>query len=84
MFGTLDDARAEAIRYTGELLRNEKETLAEGHDLRVDIADEAGNVLFSVCADAPRAGRADVLRSGEGTHKLRPVRPERVRGSTNS
>ena len=49
MFDSLDDARAEAIRYTGELLRSETETLAGGHDLRVDVADETGKVLFSVC-----------------------------------
>ena len=49
MFDTLADARLEAVRYAGEILRSEAETLAQGHDLRVDVADGRGNILFSVC-----------------------------------
>lgn len=47
-YASLHDARAEAVRYAGQLLLGETETLVAGHDLRVDVTDENNEVLFSV------------------------------------
>lgn len=48
----LDQARAEAIKFTGELLVHHSQDIWEGQDLRVEVFDEARLPLFAVTVSA--------------------------------
>ena len=51
-FATLDQARNQAIRFTGELLQRHADMIWEGHDLRVEVSDGARTPLFAVVTSA--------------------------------
>lgn len=48
------DAREEAIRFLGEVLKHEPERLVDGR-LRVDVSDDARTRLFTACATIEQA-----------------------------
>ena len=48
----LDAARAEAIKFTGELLLHHSQVIWEGEDLRVEVFDQARLALFVVAVSA--------------------------------
>jgi len=47
-FGALADARAAAVRFAADVMRDEVETLLRGEDWRVELVDAEGGLLFSV------------------------------------
>ncbi|HEV2818193.1 MAG TPA: hypothetical protein VGW40_13355 [Allosphingosinicella sp.] len=49
---TLDEARLQAIRFAGELLRYHADAIWEGHDLRVEVSNGARTPLFLVAVSA--------------------------------
>jgi hypothetical protein len=52
------EARKEAIRFLGSILGDEPDLLWDGRDFRVEVTNEAGDLLFTVIAlavDAPAA-----------------------------
>ena len=49
---TLDQARTQAIRFTGELLKFHSDWIWEGHDLRVQVSNDTGTPLFDVVTRA--------------------------------
>ena len=51
-FGSLDLARKQAVRYAGELLRDNADTIWYGHDLRVELFDEDRLPVFAVVTSA--------------------------------
>lgn len=53
-------ARKQAIRYAGEVMRDEPQVLWDDHDFRVEVMNEAEDLLFTVVMisiDAPASGR---------------------------
>ena len=48
----LDEARAQAIKFTGELLVHHSQDIWEGCDLRVEVFDEGRFPLFAVTVSA--------------------------------
>lgn len=53
-------ARKQAIRFAGAILDSEPEVLWDGRDFRVEVTDEAGQLLFTVitlAVDAPASER---------------------------
>lgn len=61
----LDDqssARAEAIRFLGDCMREAPNVLGQGRDFRVEVTDGTDMLLFTIIAlaiDAPASGRPD-------------------------
>lgn len=58
---SMDDARLEAVRYAGEVLRDHPILIWKGEDFRVEVTDENQLVLFTVLVvgiDAPAGGRS--------------------------
>jgi hypothetical protein len=47
-FSTLADARAAAVRFAADVLRDEAEALLRGEDWRVELVDAERGLLFSV------------------------------------
>jgi hypothetical protein len=47
-FTSLDDARVEASRRSGELLREHADQLWVDQDWQMDVTDERGLILFSI------------------------------------
>ena len=43
-----EEARLEAVRYSGEIFRDEARRIASGDEWRMEITDEAGLVLFRI------------------------------------
>ena len=61
-FDCADDgaARKQAIRYAGEVMRDEPQVLWDGRDFRVEVMNEAEDLLFTVVMisiDAPASGQ---------------------------
>ena len=55
-------ARKEAIRFAGAVINHEPDVLWDGRDFRVEVTDEAGNLLFTVitlAVDAPASDRTE-------------------------
>jgi hypothetical protein len=55
---TFSDARIEAVRFAGELLREKPQLVWMGEEVRVEVTDEERLLLFTVIAagvDAPAA-----------------------------
>jgi hypothetical protein len=55
---TLGDARLEAARYIGEVIRDKPDLVWAGEEVRVEVTDEHQLVLFTIVAfgvDAPAA-----------------------------
>ena len=53
---TLGDARIEAARYLGEVIRDKPEAVWNGDEVRVEVTDERQLLLFTIVAfgvDAP-------------------------------
>ena len=58
---SLDDARLEAVRYAGEVMRDHPTLIWKGDDFRVEVTDESQLMLFTVivvAVDAPAGGRS--------------------------
>ena len=58
-FNSINEARVEAVRYAGEVLRDHPTLVWTGDDFRVEVTDERRLLLFTVIVvgvDAP-AGR---------------------------
>ncbi|MBB3695111.1 DUF6894 family protein [Sphingomonas sp. BK580] len=47
-FSTLADARAAAVRFAADVMRDEVDALLRGEDWRVELLDQRGGLLFSV------------------------------------
>jgi hypothetical protein len=47
-FGTAADARAEAVKFAGELIRDHPTMVWAGEDFRVEVTDGNQTVLFTV------------------------------------
>jgi len=59
------DARAEALRYAGELLKHAPDLLSERNQLRISVTGENGDLLFTivtVVVDVPRLQRSATQR----------------------
>lgn len=54
-------ARMEAIRYGGEVLRDEPDVLWNGRDFRVEVTDDAGKLMFTIVMLAVDATRSTVV-----------------------
>lgn len=55
-FASISDARVEAVRYAGEVLRDHPTLIWKGEDFRVEVTDGNRLVLFTVIVvgvDAP-------------------------------
>lgn len=55
-FDSINEARLEAVRYAGEVLRYHPTLVWTGQDFRIEVTDEAKLVLFTVIVvgvDAP-------------------------------
>ncbi len=53
-------ARLEAVRYAGDLLKEQPDILTEGHSFRVEVTDHDRKWLFTivmVAVDPPREAR---------------------------
>lgn len=48
----MDEARVIALKFTGELLRENSQVIWEGEDLRVEVYDEGRTPLFVVSVSA--------------------------------
>lgn len=60
-FASLQDARLEAVRYAGEVMRDHPTLIWKGEDFRVEVTDERHLVLFTVMVvgvDAPAGGKS--------------------------
>jgi hypothetical protein len=60
-FATLEEARTEAVRYAGEVLRDHPTLVWQGEDFRVEVTDRTRLVLFTIIVvgmDAPAGGRS--------------------------
>jgi len=60
-FPTLDQARVEAVRYAGEVLRDHPTLVWKGEDFRIEVTDSKQLVLFTVLVvaiDAPAGGHS--------------------------
>lgn len=60
-FPSLDDARLEAVRYAGEVLRDRPSIVWQGEDFRIEVTDKTQLMLFTlivVGVDAPAGGRS--------------------------
>ena len=58
---SLDDARHEAVRYAGEVMRDHTTLVWKGEDFRIEVTDAEKLVLFTVIVvgvDAPAGGRS--------------------------
>lgn len=51
-FASLDKARAQAVRYASELLRDNEDGLWQGHRLCVELRDENRQLLATVVTSA--------------------------------
>jgi len=54
--GHIDDARAEAVRYAGELMRDHPTIVWTGQDFRIEVTNSDRLLLFTVivlAVDAP-------------------------------
>ena len=51
-FRSLDDARTQAIRFAGELLRHHSDMIWDGHDLKVEVSNGERVALFAVVVSA--------------------------------
>ena len=51
-FPSLDEARTQAIKFTGELLRHHSDIIWEGHDLKVEVSNGDRVPLFTVVVSA--------------------------------
>ena len=49
-FATLDQARLEAVRSSGEFLRDAPEAILQGQELRIELRDDDGLLRFTVTA----------------------------------
>ena len=50
--GALEQARVQAVKFVGELLRHNAESIWDGHDLRVEVSDEDRTPLFAIVTSA--------------------------------
>ena len=60
-FGSIDQARLEAVRYAGEVMRDHPTLVWKGEDFRIEVTDEKHLVLFTVIVlgvDAPAGGQS--------------------------
>lgn len=60
-FASMTDARLEAVRYAGEVLRYHPTLVWKGEDFRIEVTDEKQLVLFTVIVvgvDTPASGRS--------------------------
>ena len=60
-FATLADARLEAVRYLGEVLRDQPDVVWAGEDFRVEVTDATNLVMFTaivVGIDAPAGAKS--------------------------
>lgn len=60
-FASLADARLEAVRYLGEVLRDQPDVVWAGEDFRVEVTDANEFVMFTamvVGIDAPAGGKS--------------------------
>lgn len=60
-FATLNEARLEAVRYAGEVLREHPTLVWTGEDFRIEVTDAKRLVLFTIIVvgiDAPAGGRS--------------------------
>ena len=60
-FATIDQARIEAVRYAGEVLRDHPTLVWTGDDFRIEVTDAKQLVLFTIIVvgvDAPAGGRS--------------------------
>lgn len=55
-FAALADARAAAVRFAADVMRDEIEALLRGEDWRVELVDADGELLFSVIVATVGAG----------------------------
>jgi hypothetical protein len=53
---TADAARAEAVRFTGDYLRDHPEVAWDGGELRVRVRDEQGGIVFVIVTLAVGCG----------------------------
>ena len=44
----LEEARSQAIKFTGEMLRHDSNAIWDGHSLRVEVSDSRRRLLFVV------------------------------------
>lgn len=51
-FASLDTARTQAIRYAGELLRDNADAIWDGNGLRVEVSDERRTPIFAIVTSA--------------------------------
>lgn len=47
-FASLADARAAAVRYAADVMRDETAALLSGEDWRVELVNEHGTIVFSI------------------------------------
>lgn len=69
----LQAARAEAVTYAGASLAEEPGQIADAQDLRVEVTDEFGTLLFTVVAymmDGPITPEPTISRPSEAPGKL--------------
>ena len=55
-FATINEARLEAVRYAGEVMRDHPTLVWEGEDFRIQVTDDTKLLLFTVIVvgvDAP-------------------------------
>lgn len=60
-FATLDQARIDAVRCAGEILRDDPTLVWTGEEFRIEVTDHKQLVLFTVIVvgiDAPAGGRS--------------------------
>ena len=60
-YATLEQARVEAVRYAGEVLRDHPTLVWQGEDFRVEVTDKNKSVLFTIIVvgvDPPAGGRS--------------------------
>jgi hypothetical protein len=58
---SLDDARFEAVRYAGEVLRDRPSVVWQGEDFRIEVTDAKRLLLFTLVVvgmDAPAGGQS--------------------------
>ncbi len=51
---TPDDAYLQAVRSAGEYLRDDPEAMLEGQDLRIEVDDPGGHLVFAFTAAGRR------------------------------
>jgi hypothetical protein len=72
------EARVEAIRYAGEILKDDAHRIALGEDWYMDVTDDAGMILFrfhlSTVASSAISGGSEAKRKSVSPPDLRMVR----------